>query len=564
MIYLGLVYKTPQLSTAYPEFTYGGTVEHRDFKGDISSNGLLICTGIDNNVNFSGYVGCTGDVELACVLDGSRYKYLYKQLGSVEEARFYQARVFDNGYLSAISKIFDGFGESSWMMATTSSGLVTFHIECYDNYQEAYNALYGIFTIAYIPISCTLSGPASAQEGDEITVTVTPNEGDVFTGAQYVTLTTESDVETPEFTVDGNNISFIMPNGAVQVTVRCVKANPYDEGGDSSINGGGGTFDNPDDVIDGPSLPSLSAIASGFIRMYNPTQSELTDFSTWLQDSSVFTAAFRDMFGKPIESVVSLAIAPFIPPRSDEKDYVVISGTRSVGIQMYQVTRQYTEIDCGEITPKEYWGGFLDYAPFTKTSLYLPYVGYREINVNEIMEKPLKVFYHIDVFTGASVCFVMCGGNVLYHYDCNVLTNIPFGATEYNNFVSGVLNIAAQSATIAAAGTSGVGAAMIPSAATNIAASAANMVRPSFPHSGVVTANSGLLSIKSPYLILERPRQATPKDINHYTGFPSYVTSRLSDLSGYTKISDIHLENVPASDDELSEIETLLRNGVIL
>lgn len=420
------------------------------------------------------------------------------------------------------------------------------------------------FSIAYIPISCALSGPTSAQEGDEITVTITPNDGYVFTGAQYVSLTTESDVETPEFTVDGNEISFIMPNGAVQVTVRCVKANPYDEGGDSSINGGGGTFDNPDDVIDGPSLPSLSAIASGFIRMYNPTQGELTDFSAWLQDSSVFTAAFRDMFGKPIESVVSLAIAPFIPPRSDEKDYVVISGTRSVGIQMYQVTRQYTEIDCGEITPKEYWGGFLDYAPFTKTSLYLPYVGYREINVNEIMEKPLKVFYHIDVFTGASVCFVMCGGNVLYHYDCNVLTNIPFGATEYNNFVSGVLNIAAQSATIAAAGTSGVGAAMIPSAATNIAASAANMIRPSFPHSGVVTANSGLLSIKTPYLILERPRQATPKDINHYTGFPSYVTSRLSDLSGYTKISDIHLENVPASDDELSEIETLLRNGVIL
>lgn len=420
------------------------------------------------------------------------------------------------------------------------------------------------YIIAYIPISCALLGPTSAQEGDEITVTITPTEGYVFTGAQYVSLTTESDVETPEFTVDGNEISFIMPNGAVQVTVRCVKANPYDEGGDSSINGGGGTFDNPDDVIDGPSLPTLSAIASGFIRMYNPTQVELTDFSAWLQDSSVFTAAFRDMFGKPIESVVSLAIAPFIPPRSDEKDYVVISGTRSVGIQMYQVPRQYTEVDCGEITPKEYWGGFLDYAPFTKTSLYLPYVGYREINVNEIMEKPLKVFYHIDVFTGASVCFVMCGGNVLYHYDCNVLTNVPFGATEYNNFVSGVLNIAAQSATIAAAGTSGVGAAMIPSAATNIAASAANMIRPSFPHSGVVTANSGLLSIKTPYLILERPRQATPKDINHYTGFPSYVTSRLSDLSGYTKISDIHLENVPASDDELSEIETLLRNGVIL
>lgn len=519
------------------------------------------------------YMASTVKSSIAAYLNEERTQYFYI-VGAISNTNYGITRAPDNNevIIQSVDNLFDGVYYSLVYASSTTTGryqksdLLTVCANANECREYIRNELqYGpAYQIAYIGISCSLSGPERAYENNEITVTITPNEGYVFTGAQYVELLTNPETPTPEFTVDGNTITFTMPADVVQVTVKCVKANPYDEGGDSSINGGGGTFDNPDDVIDGPSLPSLSAIASGFIRMYNPTQSELTDFSAWLQDSSVFTAAFRDMFGKPIESVVSLAIAPFIPPRSDEKDNVVISGTRSVGIEMYQVPRQYTEIDCGEITPKEYWGGFLDYAPFTKTSLYLPYVGYREINVNEIMEKPLKVFYHIDIFTGASVCFVMCGGNVLYHYDCNVLTNVPFGATEYNNFVSGVLNIAAQSATIAAAGTSGVGAAMIPSAATNIAASAANMIRPSFPHSGVVTANSGLLSIKTPYLILERPRQATPKDINHYTGFPSYVTSRLSDLSGYTKISDIHLENVPASDDELSEIETLLRNGVIL
>ena len=72
-----------------------------------------------------------------------------------------------------------------------------------------------------------------------------------------------------------------------------------------------------------------------------------------------------------------------------------------------------------------------------------------------------------------------------------------------------------------------------------------------------------MLAIQKPYLILTRPRQAHPANQNHYTGYPSFITENLSELSGYTEIEQIHLENVQATDSELNEIVSLLESGVI-
>ena len=55
-----------------------------------------------------------------------------------------------------------------------------------------------------------------------------------------------------------------------------------------------------------------------------------------------------------------------------------------------------------------------------------------------------------------------------------------------------------------------------------------------------------------------------PGNQNRYQGYPSFVTTVLGGLSGYTEVDSIILEGVPASDTELSEIVSLLQGGVIL
>ena len=50
---------------------------------------------------------------------------------------------------------------------------------------------------------------------------------------------------------------------------------PYSPGGDSGTGGGTGSFDGTGDNIDFPSLPTLSAVDTGFITLFNPSSAQL-------------------------------------------------------------------------------------------------------------------------------------------------------------------------------------------------------------------------------------------------------------------------------------------------
>ena len=108
------------------------------------------------------------------------------------------------------------------------------------------------------------------------------------------------------------------------------------------------------------------------------------------------------------------------------------------------------------------------------------------------------------------------------------------------------------------------GGASAPMAAGMIASTAVNGLKPNVEKSGSMSGTGGMLGVQTPYLILTRPRQALPKRQNTFTGYPSFITSKLGSLSGYTEIEEIHLENIPGTEQEISEIENLLKRGVII
>jgi hypothetical protein len=66
------------------------------------------------------------------------------------------------------------------------------------------------------------------------------------------------------------------------------------------------------------------------------------------------------------------------------------------------------------------------------------------------------------------------------------------------------------------------------------------------------------------YLILNRPIQSLPSGFGENFGYPSNVTRTLSALTGFTQVDEVHLNGINATSDELAEIETLLKEGVIL
>ena len=327
-------------------------------------------------------------------------------------------------------------------------------------------------------------------------------------------------------------------------------------GQESGTGGGTGNFDNTGDDIDIPSLPTLTAVNTGFITLFNPTLAELKNLSSYMWSDVFDPATFRKLFANPMDAILGLSIVPVSVPESGTAEVKV--GNISTGISMLMTTTQFVEVDCGSINLSEYWGSFLDYDPYTKIELYLPYIGTHPISVDDVMGKTIQIKYHVDIISGACCAYVKCGNSVLYSFVGQCSISIPITSGDWTNVINGVLNISGAIGTMVA-----TGGATAPMAVGQIASTAVNTMKPSIEKSGSISGVGGMLGIQKPYIILTRPRQALPKNMNTFTGYPSFVTTKLSDLTGYTEIDSIHLENIDATESELNEIENLLKSGVI-
>ena len=209
------------------------------------------------------------------------------------------------------------------------------------------------------------------------------------------------------------------------------------------------------------------------------------------------------------------------------------------------------------------YGSVLDYSPYEQTQIFLPFIGVRSINVDQISGGTIAIKYNVDLLTGSAVCFVKvnntgCSNSVLYTYDCNLAMQVPITSQDYSQLFSSFMGMgkALTHGSIPGAIGSGMDAAM------NAASMACLSGR--VEQSGQLSSNTGMLSGFKPYLILEHPVQSLPADYATYNGFPSNITSTLMGLNGFTVVESIHLEIPGATEEELRDIETYLHNGVVL
>lgn len=332
---------------------------------------------------------------------------------------------------------------------------------------------------------------------------------------------------------------------------------PYYPGGESGTGGGTGDFDDQSDPVTIPALPQVSAVNTGFITIFNPTISEMLSLSTYMWSNPLFdVSAWKKIFADPMQAILGLSIVPVAVPDGGRK--IVTVGNIPTGIEMTTASSQYVIVDCGSLNVNEFWGAYLDYDPYTKAEIYLPYIGTHALAVDDIMGKTVSVVYHIDILSGACCAYVKCGDSVLYSFTGQCASSIPITGDNWTNVINGALSIAGSIGSMVATG--GMSA---PMEIGNIASTAVNSMKPSIEKSGSMGGTGGLLGVQTPYLILTRPRQALPKDQNVFKGYPSFITVTLRDLSGYTEVETVHLEDIPATDAEIMEIENILKTGVI-
>lgn len=334
---------------------------------------------------------------------------------------------------------------------------------------------------------------------------------------------------------------------------------PYGPGGIAGPGGGDGTYTIITDPVPFPSLPTISVADAGFVSIWVPNLSQLQDLANFMWNADPTKIDFwKKLITNPMELILGLHLLPFHVP-TETLPASVTMGFIDTGIDMYYTDQQFHEIDCGTLDVDEYWGAFLDYAPYTQLDIYLPFIGVRSLNINDCMPKTLALKYIVDIVTGSCVAILRCDDAVFYHFSGNCASEVPVTASQMQEIVKSafslVTTIASGAATGGVAGAVGAGVVGAASAIANTGLHA--------DRSGAIGGTTGFMSVQTPYLILTRPRQAMPEDQTEYTGYPAFITMSMHDLTGYTEIEVAHLHGMSATADEVEEISRLLAEGVI-
>lgn len=338
---------------------------------------------------------------------------------------------------------------------------------------------------------------------------------------------------------------------------------PYAPGGTSTHGGAGRSFDNTSDPVALPSLPADPVLNSGFVTMYQMDVLKLNSLAHFLWDESLFDVeTWQKVLANPFDAIISLNYIPASPKVLSDRSIQI--GNVTTNVSAAPVADQFVQIDCQTLDVEEYGGTYLDYNPYTKVEIYLPYIGFRDLNTDEVMDKTLHLIYNVDIVTGTCVANILVDNTVLYQFTGNCALSIPLTGRDAGKNFAALLSLISAGAVVGAGAYSGTLDAAGAVKAVSATAQAVMGAKRNIQRSGSVSGAAGFMGGQTPYLIITRPRQALPESQNSFTGYPSFITENLSDLAGFTTIESIHLEGIPGTSAEIAEIESLLSSGVIL
>lgn len=329
-------------------------------------------------------------------------------------------------------------------------------------------------------------------------------------------------------------------------------SDPWSNAGYSDIGGGEGSFNFESDIIALPSLPTVDAVSSGFLQLFSGGLSSILELSKYMWSSSFFDSVVK-ITSNPIDIIMGLYMYPFIVPAANQK--YIRAGNVITNVVMNVPDSQIIEIDCGNVEVPNFYGAYLDYEPFTKCDLFLPYCGTFPLSMDDIAGKTLTIKYRVDLLTGVCGAYVIIDESVKYNYTGTCAINVPISSRSFENLYNSIMGVVGSMIGGSSFGLPSVGS----------VAGAVTSGKNQIQHGGNCSGNAGYLGVQKPYLIFSVPNVAIPKGLNTYTGYPIFATYKLSDLKGYTEVEEIHLENMGnATKEEITMIINRLEEGVIL
>lgn len=313
-----------------------------------------------------------------------------------------------------------------------------------------------------------------------------------------------------------------------------------EEGSDEDIT-------NPDK--DGGSYGNSGYDSTGlFSTTYKMSQSRIKSLASFLWSASFFDN-IKLLNSSPIENIVSCKIIPISINGTDER---IVLGNVDSGVNGDKVNSSY-KVEVGNLAISEYYHSFLDYAPYTKLTIFLPFIGFKELDTNTFMNKSLKVIYIFDLITGSVKAQLFANNVYVQSYDGNAGIDIPLTSSNRAQvegaFIGSALS-AVESKSLIGASSALLNGAMTPY---------------SFSTKGSYSPSCGSHDTRKIFVIYDRPTLQIPSTYGHDFGYPCKLSRSLGSVNGFTIVnSNIDLNGITCTETEREEIRQLLTSGVYL
>ena len=326
------------------------------------------------------------------------------------------------------------------------------------------------------------------------------------------------------------------------------------------------TQDNTSDQVTIPNNPTIGITSAGFINVYNPGMNALLGLGDVLFPNVASATTTTDAIlsvvqallnSRLIDYVIDCHVIPVSPQTGTNQNIKV--GFRDTTISVPVVTSDYIDATCGSLNIAEWFSGFQDFL-FTTSKLYLPFIGFVEVKPEYWQAGTIKVDYKFNVIDGSFQCYVSStssksalSNSVIAQYSGNACMHFPITGVNYSNMISGIIGAGVGIAT----GGSSVGILGAASTLANAISRGGDVQQ-----SNGYNSTSAMLGVRKPFLLIERPVPAVPSSYKHDKGLPTNISAPLGTIKGFTVIEDIDLSGIPFTSDELTELRSLLAEGV--
>ena len=310
-----------------------------------------------------------------------------------------------------------------------------------------------------------------------------------------------------------------------------------------------GYEDNKDKDDNDNDTKVLSSGIGVLTSTFHMTKERLVQLGQFLWGSSIFDE-FSLINNNPIENIISCKAIPYDISGTTQE---ITLGNVKTGVNGEKISQNFSKQTIGSVAIAEHYKNFLDYAPYTNVIIYLPYIGFKELDASLVMGKTLRIEYTLDVITGGCLAQIYVGKIRLYEFTGNIGVDISITASNRAQVESAYINAGVGVVSSAMSGN-------VTGAVNSIIGAATSQ----YHYSGTGNPSPSCVAStnRTCYVVIDRPQYQPLKAFNHTRGRMCCLSKTIGSLKGYTVCdSNIDISGISATDEEKEEIVNILSSG---